>query len=212
MVVRNFVLLLGSERSRLVFRGTALLMLFLGVGCALGPKLADRSFESGEYLQATRKYEAYLQENPSGPGRERALFRLVLLYSSPDTPVHDEERSEALRTQLVEQYPGGPYASWVSWQLFLERRVGVLKENLEAAESRIEKLGIALQGARGDSARNRALLEAMEKELDERLAEMRVLEGQLATARNEATSQKERMERLTEALELLKAIDLKRTP
>ena len=208
---RIFFLLFGSGRSRRISCAAALLLL-VGTGCSLGPSLADRSFEAGDYREAAQKYEAYLQNHPDGPGRERALFRLTLLYSSPDTPVHDKERGESLRVQLVEQYPGGPYGSWVSWQAFLEGRVGVLRQSLEAKEAHIEKLRAELEIAQRESVESQILLKALEEELEERLAEMRVLAKRLEVARNEATTQKERMERLTEALELLKTIDLKETP
>lgn len=216
MLIRKVLSLLtrGVSHVRPLYPGPVSipLLLVLWAGCALGPTVADRSFEAGDYTRAAKRYEAYLEEEPVGPGRERALFRLVLLYSSPDTPVHDKKRGEALREMLVEEYPGGPYGSWVSWQFFLERRIGILRDNLEAQKAQIENLGAKLQGAQTEAAQNREQLETLRDELDGRLAEMRVLEKRLAEARNEATSQKERMERLTEALELLKTIDLQRSP
>src|SRR4051794_19893079 len=40
--------------------------------------LADGAFDAGNYLDAARKYEAYLQHEPSGDRRDQALFRLAL--------------------------------------------------------------------------------------------------------------------------------------
>ncbi|MCB1036872.1 MAG: hypothetical protein KDD47_23805 [Acidobacteria bacterium] len=203
----------GIRRRPLRGGAPALLsLLLLFSGCAWGLRAADRSFEAGDFPRAASRYEAYLDEGVSGAGRERALFRLILLYSSPETPVQDAERSQKLREMLVEEFPGGPYGSWVSWQFFLERRIGILKDNLESQRTQIEALGTQLQAAEEQVQQSQARSQALQKELDARLAEMRSLERELAQAQNEATSQKERMARLTEALELLKKLDLKRTP
>ncbi len=216
MLIRKLFSLLGRgvRPVRPLRVGLVLMPLFVGfwAGCALGPMAADRSFAAGDYIRAAKKYEAYLQEQASGSGRERVLFRLILLYSSPETPIHDKKRSQALRELLVEEFPGGPYGSWVSWQFFLERRIGILRDELERQTAQAASLAVKLEEAREEAAQNRQQLESLQAELDARLAEMRALENRLAEARNEATGQKERMERLTEALELLKNIDLKRSP
>lgn len=190
--------------------GSLFLSLLLCAGCLSGLGPADRSFEAGDYSRAASRYEAYLAGEASGPNRERALFRLVLLYSSPETPVHDKERAQDLREVLIEEFPGGPYGSWISWQFFLERRIGTLQDELDARKAHVEQLLGQLREAVAEGRRSRSESEALEEQLGERLAEMRSLESELARAHDEATTQKERMARLTEALELLKSIDLKR--
>jgi hypothetical protein len=70
---------------------------------------ADKAFDAGNYPEAARGYEAYLQHEPSGDLRDHALYHEALACAMPSNPNPDWTKMAALLKQLVDQYPGSPY-------------------------------------------------------------------------------------------------------
>jgi hypothetical protein len=70
---------------------------------------ADKAFDAGNYPEAARGYEAYLQREPSGDLRDHALFHLALSCAMPSNPNPDWTKMAAVLKQLVDQYPGSPF-------------------------------------------------------------------------------------------------------
>src|SRR5262245_19677953 len=63
---------------------------------------ASRAFDLGDYDEAQRDYEKYLQDNPEGPQGDNALFHLGLIFAS-----RPSERQKSITTlkQLITEYP-----------------------------------------------------------------------------------------------------------
>jgi tetratricopeptide (TPR) repeat protein len=87
----------------------ALLLALLTVSCtghAPEPPLlesADAAFSRGEYLEAERLYESYLQSHPEDSGRWRAWNRLLAISGAVrKTPARSIQLLEAMRLEFIE--------------------------------------------------------------------------------------------------------------
>src|SRR5262245_46568247 len=69
---------------------------------------ANQIFDSGNYPEAIKAYENYLQRHPSGDYRAEAMFHLAMAYAMPSTAT-DQNKSSNVLKQLIEQYPDNPY-------------------------------------------------------------------------------------------------------
>lgn len=185
------------------------LSTLLLAACSSGPLPADRSFERGDIEEAAAAYEAFLSDTaPGDPGRSRALFRLALLHSAPDSRLHDPDRSVALYGQLVEENPGSPYAAFVGRHLYLARRIRQLTDEVEEGRHVRRSLEGALEAALAEAEALGGRAEASAAALEQREKELRELKAKLGRAVEEVQDREERLKRLSEALELLRQIDL----
>ena len=89
--------------------------------------------QQGDLTGAARFYELYLRGESQGLNRERALFHLALIYSFPDSPVHDSARAEILFQTLLDEFSDSPYSSQV-------RTLQGLQASLENREDEIKRL------------------------------------------------------------------------
>jgi hypothetical protein len=126
--------------------GIVLLLLVVGDACQKTPVPVpvptpppDYFLEGEQHLQqedfpgAARFYELYLKRDSEGLNRERALFHLALIYSFPESSVHDPARADGLFQTLLEEFPDRPYSAQVL--SILELRVG-----LQNREQQIRRL------------------------------------------------------------------------
>ncbi len=187
-----------------------LIATLLTVGCASAYSKADLSFEAGAFPAAASGYESYLASQPSGPDRTRILFRLALMYLSPESSVHDLEKARTTFGRLVEEDPGSPFSSLVAYAFYLERRVGELGRDLKTAEEELGGLRHDLEQAAETRDLAQDELRARDQQLELRGRKLNELTETLEGLRTEVQDRKQQMRRLAEALELLKEIDLKR--
>ena len=89
--------------------------------------------QQGDLAGAARFYELYLRGESQGPNRERALFHLALIYSFPDSRVHDLARAEMLFQTLLNEFAESPYSVQV-------RTLQELQASLENREEQIRRL------------------------------------------------------------------------
>jgi tetratricopeptide (TPR) repeat protein len=89
----------------------ALFLVLLTVSCTSHspePPLlesADAAFSKGEYLEAERLYESYLQSHPEDSGRWRAWNRLLAISGAVrKTPVRSIQLLEAMRLEFIEDH------------------------------------------------------------------------------------------------------------
>ena len=104
------------------------------------PVSAPDYFQEGEQLfqkrdlsGAARFYELYLRGDSEATNREGALFHLALIYSFPDSPVHNPARADGLFQTLLEEFAGSPYSAQV-------RTLTELKAGRENREDQIQRL------------------------------------------------------------------------
>jgi tetratricopeptide (TPR) repeat protein len=90
----------------------ASLVLVLLTASCMGPapeppvlELAGAAFLKGEYLQAERLYESYLQSHPDDNGRWEAWNRLLTIAGAVrKTPVRSIQLLEAMRLEFIEDH------------------------------------------------------------------------------------------------------------
>lgn len=178
------------------------------------PPLAreDRSFDGGDLGGSLAGYEAFLATHARAPERPRILFQLAMLYGTPEAPQHDPGRAEQLLLTLIEEYPGSPWASWVARSRHLERRIPELEAELGAAELRISELTAEIARAEAEAEGLRGTLRESDARLGETRRQLEDLRISFGQAVSQVESRQQQLERLREALELLKKIDLKSAP
>ncbi|MEM7479801.1 MAG: hypothetical protein AAF481_01395 [Acidobacteriota bacterium] len=179
-------------------------------GCTLAPT-PDDLFEQGDLSAAVTAYESTLADLPAGAERNRALFRLALIYDMPSGPAHDPARSRQLLEQLAAQ-PETPYGRQAQQMLSDRQRIQRLRRSLTERRERISRL-------HGELTDLMVELAEYENRLGEKLEEnqrldqtVEQLEANLATLRNRLTEHREAADRLSLELERLKEIDLASPP
>jgi len=155
-------------------------------GCASGLKEADRSFASGDYLQAAAAYETYVDRHPTAADADDALFRLALAYTVPESRVYDRSRAAATLELLVKRHPQSPHRPAAGVLLGLLGRL----DEVEAEAARTSERLAAAETA-GVEAK---------KAHDEQVARLRA----------SLTESEAQARRLRDELNRLKSIDLRR--
>jgi len=116
---------------------------------------ANHAFETGNYLQAARYYESYLRRSESDEFRDAALFRLGLIYASPETPIRDWVRATAFLRQLVSDFPGSPLKAPADLILSLYSEVAQLRADTQTRDQRIKQLSTELENLKKIDAQRR---------------------------------------------------------
>jgi outer membrane protein assembly factor BamD (BamD/ComL family) len=179
--------------------GLALLPLFPG-SCQRRPQTpaappppnlmaqGDRAFDSGDYAAAITSYAAYLRQQPTGPERDRALYRLGLALALPANPSQDPGQSIAYLNELAAQYPSSP---------------------LRAQAEIVAQLEMELEQLRSEISQREQQAEAMSRQMEQLSQQQQQDAEQLRT---DLKSKEDRIRQLSEELEKLKAIDMQRRP
>jgi hypothetical protein len=104
---------------------------------------ADRAFAAGNYDEAARGYDDYLQANPAGALRDQALFFMGLsLVSRPATA--DWTGATAKFKELVDQQPGSAFRQPASLILSLRSDLDQLTAESKQRDLRIKQLSTEL--------------------------------------------------------------------
>jgi hypothetical protein len=96
-------------------------------------KEGEQQLQLGDLPGGARFYELYLRRDSEGLHRERALFHLALIYSFPDSPIHDPARADGLFQTLLDEFVDSPYSAQV-------RTLQELKAGLENRDDQIRRL------------------------------------------------------------------------
>ncbi len=151
--------------------------------------LGDAAFEAGDSANAHAHYLKFLQEEPSGMGRDRALFRAALATTIPSSPDDNAGQGASQGTghlnQLLEQYPLSPYAPEAQLILDYQRETARLRARVQDYQQST-------------------------RELSQELEQLRTVE--LERLRSEIDGREERIRNLTRELDRLKRIDMQRRP
>ena len=177
-------------------------MSMLAWSCATVDRQADDLFAAGEYVQAARAYEAYLDSGPeSGPDTSRALYRLPVTYGSATSSLYDPEQSVTLLRELLSGDPDGEYS--LAAEVMLQQQKEIVGLSAVVASRRD-----LIQNLIADLSRLQEDLERTETEVGERNETVQDLSDRIERLRREiAHLSKELSERESE-LEMLKEIDL----
>lgn len=171
--------------------------------------IGDQYYESGRYTEAEAALVEYLESSfTEDEVASRALFRLGVIYATPEISLYDPLHSIEILEKLISSYPESSYASEAS----------VLRHLLlQSQELEVERREVQLQ------------LEELESELARRHSEVFMLQKQLGVREGQITElqqgtppleaqiqdllgQLEAKELELEQLDRLKAIDLEAPP
>jgi TolA-binding protein len=101
---------------------------------------ANQIFNAGNYPEAIKAYENYLQRQPSGEYRDEALFNLAQAYAMPGTGSTDQNKSIAVLKQLIEQYPASPHRIRATLLLSLQSELLQLTADAQKRERLVKQL------------------------------------------------------------------------
>jgi len=102
-------------------------------------RLGEGYFESGDYPNAIKSFNTYLQDRAGAPDADRALFRLALAYGVAEGPAQDLPKGMQLFQQLVKQYPASPFKPPAVLLLRLQDDVTKLKADLTRRDADVTK-------------------------------------------------------------------------
>lgn len=165
-------------------------------------QIGETAFEAGEYTRAIEAYRAYIEGTPGGLYIDRALFRMAMAYSLPESPERDAARANELLEELIRNYPTSPFHAAAELLMQQETELRGKQAELELQQAEVQRL-LADLGSRESQVRN------LTQELDE-LGQAR--QAELQQLRTEVAAREERIRQLSQELERLKQIDLRRRP
>lgn len=174
---------------------------------------AKREFTAGNYANASRDYERYLELVPSGGDGDQALFQLGVIYSLPDAKFVDWPKATGFLNRLVTDFPQSSFKP--AAQLILsvrEQSVQLLRDvgrlNDEATQLRADAAQLRAEATqlRADNAQ----LRSSSTQLTDQIARLKVEAAdqlQLEVDKRERT-----IRQLNTELERLYRIDAERRP
>ncbi|MEM7050780.1 MAG: hypothetical protein AAF604_14025 [Acidobacteriota bacterium] len=185
-------------------------LLLLSAACSL-PPTPDQLFDDGRLGAAAAAYEAILVDTTDGIARERAAFRLALIYELPAGPRYAPEKSLALLEELA-AVSDSPYGRQARQLLAGRKRIERLRRSLFERRDRIHRLHAEIQDLLVELAEHEARL-SEELEKNQRLDDtVEQLEGRLSSLRGRLDEHRREADRLSIELEKLKEIDLLSPP
>jgi len=191
---------MGQEHSRkrkhLLIRIAGCLSVFLGLcGCVhlLNQWHGEQDLTEARHLMSTGQYSAsekktlnVLEAFPQTLGDE-ALFQMGLIYSLPENPTADYERSKVFFERLVTQYPDSnrkqEAAAWLralnriidneKESLELQKKVQLLEQTSESKGKIVRQLQEQLKDRKKDIAQNPdKRMKQLQEELEDRKREI----------------------------------------
>lgn len=181
-------------------------MSMLAWCCATVDRQADDLFAAGEYWQAARAYEAYLDNEPeTSPATSKALYRLAVTYGSSTTSLYDPAKSVALLERLLAEDPNGEYSLAANLMLQLQKEVVSLSAVVASRRDLIQTLIADLSTLQDD-------LDRTESEVGEKNETVQALSERIDRLRGEIAQLSKRLSDRESELEMLKEIDLEVPP
>jgi DNA repair exonuclease SbcCD ATPase subunit len=191
---------MGQERSRkgkhLLFRFACCVIISLGLcGCVQllnqlqgeqDLREARQLTSAGQYSASEKKTLSVLEAFPQTLGDE-ALFQMGLIYSFPNNPSANYEKSKAFFERLVTQYPDssrkGEAAAWVfalnkildneKESFELQKRVRLLEQTAELRGKMIKQLQEDLKDRKKGAAQYpEQRLQQLQEEIEDRKREI----------------------------------------
>lgn len=108
-------------------------------------QIAEGYFESGDYANAIKSFNTYLQGRPTAPDADRALFRLAMAYGVAEGSAQDLPKGMQLLQQLVHQYPASPFKPPAMLLLRLQDDVTKLKADVIKRDEKVKELAKELE-------------------------------------------------------------------
>lgn len=107
--------------------------------------LGEMSFQLGNYSQAIRLLETFLQENPKSGNRDKALFYLGFARFLAGDPDRDPRQAEAALKRLLSEHPNSQYRDPAQFILGLNTQIEKLRSDIKDRDEKIKRLSEELQ-------------------------------------------------------------------
>ncbi len=180
------------------------LTFWLATGCiTFSP--ADRHYNNGDYARAAAAYERNLEKDTWRSKKDRALYRLALIYASSEAPLRDRERALELLQQLLDEHPKSSYRPSALWIRDLAETLATLREETDRKEDQIDSLLQEVDEVQHGS-------EQLEKEAGSRVLRIRQLARQVRQLQSDIDRLTAELAEREAELQLLKEIDLSTPP
>ncbi len=192
--------------SRIVTAATGATLAVLTTGCLSTGRLADRLFDQGHYGAAEHAYLELLEtESARKAKKERALYRLGLIYALPTSGRYDAEKAREHLELLLELDPPSSYALQASLVLALQKQTSELRESVARENEKAKALLAELERLRDQTAR-------VATEATDRQREARRLAAAITALREEISRLSTELTAREQELERIKQIDLEGPP
>lgn len=169
------------------------------------PHLQDRNFGELRRLASQRLRDRELVED-----HDEALYLLILVHSTPESPYFDLDRAGEYTQRLESTYPSSPYSLPASLMYDLGRQL----QDHQLLVQEVQDLSRQLKGSRTELLLSiRSLKERIETLRSEKVMlenHLGLREQEIETLSRELSAARARSRELAEELEVLKEIDLKR--
>lgn len=106
---------------------------------------ADTLYAAGDYAPAADLYREQLLRQPDGSGGDRVLFRLAVIYLSPESPVYDALTGQTYLDRLIEDHPESSLAEPARLLLELQGRIDALEQQDQVQRRRLADLSERLE-------------------------------------------------------------------
>ncbi|MDY7095753.1 MAG: hypothetical protein SX243_22490 [Acidobacteriota bacterium] len=173
---------------------------------------ADSLYDRGELAAAEEAYREAVREDPAAPQHARSLFRLAVLYTLEDSPVHDSEQAVSCLSRLLAQFPHSEYTLPARAMLAQYRHTGDLERRLARGSEVLESTRRDLAQVRGELETARAAATRSEAKSLQLMQQIEDQRHRLAAQAEDLERSTRRAARLERELEELKRIDLGSPP
>ncbi len=107
--------------------------------------LGEMNFQLGNYSQAIRLLETFLQENPKSGNRDKALFYLGFSRFLANDPDRDARQAEAALNRLLSEHPNSQFRGPAEFILGLGAQIEKLRSDIRDRDEKIKRLSEELQ-------------------------------------------------------------------
>jgi hypothetical protein len=103
---------------------------------------AENAYDQGLFVAAANAYSRALAPgSPTpAPDQELAIARLALIYSMPDSPLHDIDQARTHLTLLEERFPGSNQGAPARTMITLQSRIALLESTVEEMQTSLDAL------------------------------------------------------------------------
>jgi len=108
-------------------------------------EVGEVNFQAGNYRQAARSFEAFLNSNQKSKSRDQALFYLGLSRVLASDSSRDLHQAEAAFKRLITEFPTSPYKREAEFILGLQAQIERLKSDVKERDDKIKRLSDELQ-------------------------------------------------------------------
>jgi len=107
--------------------------------------VGEANFQAGNYRQAVRFFEDFLNANPKSKNRDQALFHLGLSHALANDSSRDLRQTEVVLKRLITEFPSSPYKNQAEFILGLQAQIEKLRSDVKDREDKIKRLSEELQ-------------------------------------------------------------------